>query len=340
MEQESGTTTPTVLTTSHDTRPLGASGVTVSALGVGTWAWGDKAFWGYGKTYTRTDIAAAFHASLAAGVDFFDTAEVYGGGMSERLLGAFARTADVPVLLASKFAPLPTRLSAVKALPQALDATLARLGVERLDLYQIHFPVPWMRVNPLMDALAAAVRMGKVRAVGVSNFPAKLLRQAHARLATHGVPLASNQVQYSLLHRTPETNGVLDACRELNVALIAYSPLAQGVLTTRYATGKLEKPAGPRRFLPRHSERGREQVRPVLDTLARIAAMHGKTVEQVALNWLISRDNHIIPIPGAKRAAQAEANAGTLGWRLTADEIATLDAASERYRNKAFWPLG
>ncbi len=115
--------------------------------------------------------------------------------------------------------------------------------------------------------------------------------------------------------------------------------MAQGVLTTRYATGPLDKPTGPRRFLPRYTERGREQVQPVLDALQKIAAAHGKSVEQVALNWLISRDDLIIPIPGAKRATQAEANAGALGWRLAAADMTALDAATERYRHKA-WPFG
>jgi len=325
--------TPTTFALTTDTRTLGATGIAVSAIGVGTWAWGDTAFWGYGKTYTRADANAAFRASLDAGINFFDTAEIYGRGMSERLLGAFTHAMDAPVVIASKFAPLPNRWNARKDLPAMLDRTLARLGVERLDLYQIHFRTPWSKSDDLMDALAAAVQAGKVRAVGVSNYTGSQMRRAHARLATHGVPLASNQVQYNLLHRTPETNGVLDACRELNVALIAYSPLAQGVLTARYANGDPGQVVGPRRFSRQWSEKGREKLRPLTDTLTMIAAAHEKTVEQTALNWLLSRDPHIIPIPGAKRASQAKANTGALGWRLSEAEVATLDDLTAQHRH-------
>lgn len=334
------TPTPTrALTT--DTRTLGETGITVSALGVGTWAWGDTAFWGYGGTYTRADAAAAFRASLDEGINFFDTAEIYGRGTSERLLGSFAHTIaspDAPLVLASKFAPLPNRWSVKKAIPEMLDQTLARLGVEQLGLYQIHWPVPWAKSDDLMDALAAAVHAGKVRAVGVSNYTGKMMHRAHARLATHGVPLASNQVQYSLLHRAPETNGVLDACRELNVALIAYSPLAQGVLTARYANGEIGKLSGPRRFSRQWSAKGREELRPLTTMLQEIAAAHEKTVEQVALNWLLSIDPRVIPIPGAKRATQATANAGALGWRLTDTELATLAGLTTAHR-RSFPPI-
>src|SRR5262249_1720593 len=158
-----------------------------------------------------------------------DTAEMYGAGESERLLGACRREDGRPITIASKFAPPLTPFSrtrsSARSLLKALDDSLARLGVEYIDLYQIHFPSPELKVDALMDVLAEAVQSGKVRAVGVSNYSAAMMRQAHARLASHGVPLASNQVHYSLLRRFPETNGVLAACRELDVALIAYSPL-------------------------------------------------------------------------------------------------------------------
>lgn len=314
-------------TTGRDTRRLGASGVTVSALGVGTWAWGDKSFWGYGKTYTRADIAAAFRESVAMGVGFFDTAEIYGRGVSERFVGAFARANTSPVVIATKYAPLPNRFSAAK-LPEMLDRSLARLGVAQVGLYQIHWALPYPPIEDLMDALAGAVQAGKVRAVGVSNYTADQMRRAHARLATHGVPLASNQVRYNLLHRQPERDEVLAACRTLDVALIAYSPLAQGLLTGKRAASADTVVAGPRRFSRRFRRAGNDEIRPVLDALKAVADVRGKTVEQVALNWLLNRDDVVIPIPGAKTAAQAHANAGALGWRLTAAEMATLDAAT------------
>jgi aryl-alcohol dehydrogenase-like predicted oxidoreductase len=223
-------------------RKLGASELVVPALGIGTMSWGERMM-GYGKTHTRDDVTQAYRACLDAGLNFFDTAEGYGMSENERLLGACRSRDDRPAIIATKyapaslFAPLPTRLSPY-ALLGALDRSLGRLGVERIDLYQIHFPTSPRRV----DALAEAVQTGKVCAVGVSNYSASLMRQAHAVLSRRGIALASNQVHYNLLHRYPETNGVLDACRELHVALIAYSPLEQGILTGKYRTTPQSKP--------------------------------------------------------------------------------------------------
>jgi aryl-alcohol dehydrogenase-like predicted oxidoreductase len=308
----------------NERRRLGASGIVVSALGAGTWSWGDAPFWGYGGMPDRTEIAAAFRASLDAGVTFFDTAELYGGGGSERLLGTLAREAGRAVIIASKFTPFPHRLSA-RTLHAALDHSLSRLGVETLDLYLIHWPYTLLRIEPLMDALAEAVRAGKVRAVGVSNFDAFGMRRAHDRLARYGIPLAANEVRYNVFARQPETNGVLAACRELDVALIAHSPLIHGVLAdddTPLSVG------GPRRFLPAYRGERLRAIHAMTATLRAIARARGCTVAQVALNWLLCQDDRIIPIPGAKRAAHARENAGALGWRLTDTELAIINRLS------------
>lgn len=316
-----------------DQRQLGASSIVVPSLGVGVWSWGDRRFWGYGQSYTRADISQAYKACLDVGLNFFDTAEIYGNGESERILGECIREDGRSVIIASKFAPLPTRISA-DALPRALDASLERLKVETIDLYQIHWPYSLIPFNALMDALAKAVRAGKVRAVGVSNYSASLMRRAHARLARHGIPLASNQVHYSLLYRKPETNGVLDACRELNVALIAYSPLEQGLLTGKYRVGNGHtfSPAGARRYMPAFRTGRRREMEPLMQTLERIAGTHDKTMGQVALNWLLSKDERVIPIPGAKNARQASENADAAGWRLTERECAQIDEASRSFQ--------
>ncbi len=312
-----------------DQRQLGASGIVVPSLGVGVWSWGDRGFWGYGQTYTRADISQAYKTCLDAGLNFFDTAEIYGNGESERILGECIREDGRPVIIASKFAPLPTRFSA-RTLLKALDASLERLNVEQIDLYQFHWPYSFIPQNALMDALAQAVRSGKVRAVGVSNYSAALMRRAHARLARHDIPLASNQVHYSLLYRKAESNGVLDACRELNVALIAYSPLEQGLLTGKYRVGNAQTitPTGPRRFTRAFRTAQRRRIEPLLQTLETVANAHGKTMAQVALNWLLSRDEFIIPIPGAKNARQASENAGAIGWRLSEEEFKQIELAS------------
>jgi aryl-alcohol dehydrogenase-like predicted oxidoreductase len=315
-----------------DQRQLGAPGIVVSPLGVGVWSWGDKSFWGYGKDYNRVDITQAYKACLDAGLNFFDTAEMYARGESERILGECILEDGRPVVIASKFAPLPNRLSA-RSLFKALDASLERLNVKTIDLYQIHWPYTIIGVNALVDALAEAVRSGKVRAVGVSNYGADLMRRAHARLARHDIPLASNQVHYSLLYRKPEKNGVLDACRELNVALIAYSPLEQGLLTGKYrvVAGQAISFTGPRRFSRTFRKSQRRKIEPLLQTMEEIAKAHSKTIGQVALNWLLSKDDCIIPIPGAKNVRQASENAGAIGWRLTKEEFERIDLASQPF---------
>ena len=308
--------------TFFDRVPLGATGIQISPMGIGTWAWGDTWFWQYGKGgYTDADLNAAYQASLAHGITFFDTAEIYGRGRSERLLGQFARKAGWPVVITTKFFPLPWRVSKGQ-LMRALRHSLDRLGLESVDLYQMHWPFPPVSIDTWMDAMADAVQAGLIRAVGVSNYNAEQTRRAHDALARRGVPLASNQVDYSLLQRKPETNGLLALCKQLNVTLIAYSPLAQGLLTGKYT------PQNPPPGL-----RGRRyggilaRIQPLTGLLREIGQAHGgKTPAQVALNWTISKGT--VPIPGAKNARQAIDNAGALGWRLADAEVAALDAAS------------
>ena len=199
--------------------------------------------------------------------------------------------------MATKYAPLAGR-GGPAAIAKGLAGSLRRLGVPRIDLYQMHWAdsqeVP---IAAAMDAFAAAVRDGQVAAVGVSNFRAGEMREAHAALARHGVPLASNQVHYSLLHRAPEVDGVLDTCRELGVTLLAYSPLEQGLLTGTYgpaAAAGLRAEAVVRR-------RQRRAARPVIDALTAMGAAHGVDAAVVALAWLL--------------AARRGAVAGRRDWR-------------------------
>lgn len=307
--------------------PLGATGMKISPLGIGTWAWGDTVFWQYGKGgYSDADLEAAYQASLAYGVNFFDTAEVYGLGRSERLLGRYARQAGWPVVIASKFFPFPWRLSSLQ-LRRALRKSLDRLGMERIDLYQMHWPFPPVPIAAWMDGLADAVQAGLIRAVGVSNYNVDRMQRAHAALARRGIPLASNQVEYSLWQRKPETSGLLEVCRQLGVTLIAYSPLAQGLLTGKYTA---ENP--PPGLRGRRYRRDLPRIQPLTGLLREIGAAHGnKTSAQVALNWAICKGT--VPIPGAKNARQARDNAGALGWRLSQDEVQALDRASARAAN-------
>jgi aryl-alcohol dehydrogenase-like predicted oxidoreductase len=316
--------------TTQQMRKLGTTDIEISPLGVGVWAWGDKGYWGYGTTYSKADITAAYKTSRDAGINLYDTAELYGRGESEKLLGEISRADGRPVIIASKFALYPWRFKAEK-LQSALNDTLNRLKIETIDLYQIHWPLPTLQIPDLMDELAKAYRAGKVRAVGVSNYSANQMLEAHALLGKHGIPLASNQVQFSLIHRQPEANGVLRTCQQLKVTLLAYSPLAQGLLTGKFDTKIKQQLAGSRRFLPNFNEGKLEQMRPLIGTLQQVARKYNQTVESVALNWLMSKDELVTPIPGAKTGKQAAANAAALGWQLSPDDVQTLDAASSQY---------
>ena len=305
------------------TVPLGQTDLRVSPLGIGTWAWGDRFFWNYGRDYHADDVRSAFATAVAEGITFFDTAEVYGMGRAERFLGEMVAQSEQPVVIATKFFPFPWRLRRA-AMRRALKLSLKRLGLESVDLYQIHFPWPPRSTDFWVSALGELVAEGLVRAAGVSNYNAEQMRRAHALLQTKGVPLASNQVHYSLLHRAPERNGVLNACRELGITLIAYSPLEMGLLTGKYTP---ENPPGGVRNR-RYSRAYLARIRPLIGLLREIGQAHGgQTPAQVALNWAICKGT--VPIPGAKNARQAQSNAGALGWRLSDDEIAALDAASE-----------
>lgn len=315
------------------TTSLGRSDLQVPRLGVGAMTWGDPAGIArlnpaklvYGGTGGYEKEQRAVEASLAAGVNLFDTAAMYSRGASERRLGELVGGQDV--LIATKFPP--GIFSRTEDMPGALDDSLERLGRSSVDLYQHHFPTPRVSIPDLMDRMADAVEAGKARAVGVSNYTAEQMRVAHAALAERGVPLASNQVEYSLLHRQPEVNGVLDACRELGVTLIAYQPLASGALTGKYTDG--QRPSGLRRFMGPFRGGGLEEVRPVVELLREIGARYSKTPAQVSLRWLMENE-HVLPIPGAKNGKQAADNAGALSFRLTPEEVEALDRATRAWR--------
>lgn len=306
-----------------DRIPLGKTDVHVPLLGTGTLAWGYRRLWGGTRSgYREEDCRGAFQASLSAGIDFFDTAEIYARGQSERLLGLFRQESGREIVIATKFMPWPWRLTRASLL-DALRMSLARLGISRVDLYQLHWPFPPVSIESWMDAMADAVEAGLVRAVGVSNCNVSQMWRASEALARRGLPLGSNQVEFSLLDRGPRRQALLKACDELGVTFIAYSPLGTGLLTGKYRPGK--PPSGIRRL--RYAHRlGRMQ--PLLSLMRRIGEAHsGKTPAQVALNWVMCKG--AVPIPGAKNAQQATENAGALGWRLTDDEVAALDEASE-----------
>ena len=311
---------------------LGQDGPSVTPLCIGTWAWGDKLFWNYGSDYDDKQLKEAFQAALETGTTFFDTAEVYGFGQSEEFLGQFMQQTDKPVQIATKFGPAPWRFTS-QSVADALTASLKRLRLDRVTLYQVHWPFTFLiSQETLINALADEVKRGRIEAVGVSNYSAEQMRQAHQILADRGVKLASNQVRYSMITRQIEYNGIFDTARQLGVTILAYSPLAQGLLTGKYTPDSSEKPTGARRLDTRFSKEGLQKYTPVISLLRQLAQKHDRTVAQVALNWLIAQGN-VVAIAGAKTAAQVRQNAGVLGWKLTDDEIAQLEQVTRPWLN-------
>eukprot|EP00984_Skeletonema_dohrnii_P029277 scaffold19743_cov100-Skeletonema_dohrnii-CCMP3373.AAC.1 len=305
-----------------------STSISLPPIGLGAWSWGDSLFWGYDKK-NDDELKNVFQYALDNKLPaFFDTAEAYGFGRSEELIGNFrdelCKTPEEreKVLVASKFAPLPWRSSREEVV-KACKASVKRLGAP-IDLYQIHYPNT-KNNEEYWDGLADCFEQGLVREVGVSNYGVDAVRACHASLAKRGIKLASNQIQMSLLYRWPIENGLLDACNELDVKVLAYSPLASGFLTGKYSSENL--PSGPR------GKTGKQlfqdgSCEELLALMKNIAENHGNEIpiSQVALNWLISKGT--IPIPGARSVGQVKKNLSTLEWSLTNDEVKQLDETS------------
>ena len=287
---------------------LGSTDIRVSRIGTGTNRW----------TFGENDepVYQVYKSLLDKGVNFFDTAEIYTGGKSERLLGACYKRDGRQPIIASKYRPSSSRGTKNDFL-ETLDGSLRRLGVETLDLYYIHFPPSTQSIEDLMDYMAEAWTSEKIRAVGVSNFDAEQMRRSAAQLEKHGMKLAANQVEYSLLNRGTETNGVLEACKDLDASLVAYRPIGRGQLASVAMTGSSSRDAAGSK---RESN---------LETLIQsIAEDHGGSVSQVAINWLLRRDDIVIPIPGATKVDHALENIGALDWIMSESEFNELDEAS------------
>lgn len=299
-----------------------SGGIGMPAIGVGCWSWGDdKGVWGwnaYDRSLSTSSIAGAFHSSLQNNLRLFDTAETYGSGLSEKIVGDLLRATPEnfrnEMVIATKFQPGKWSKSRVRpAMLRAARESCQRLGVKQIDLYQIHAPLHGDSLTDQGLGLADVVDAGLARAVGVSNFSLEEMRQVHAALATRGIPLATNQVEYSILRQLPETSGLKAGCEALGVKVLAYSPLAMGRLTGKYSARN--EPKGNRGFgaVPM------SQLEPLIEKLRQIAQRCGCTPGQVALAWVIAKG--AIPIAGAKNSEQAVQNAGALRCQLMPHEI-------------------
>ncbi|MDO8715596.1 MAG: aldo/keto reductase [Dehalococcoidales bacterium] len=310
-------------------RRLGKSDLQVTSIGLGCWQFsglkGSLNFW---NSPPQEEVDKIVKIALEGGINWFDTAELYGRGTSERALATAlckAGMANGDVVIATKWLPI---FRTAGNIPRTIGNRLECLSPCKIDLYQIHMPYAFSSIEAQMDAMAGLVKDGKIRYIGVSNFSANQMRRAHTALAKYGLPLVSNQVRYSLVNRNLEKNGVLDVARELDTSLIAYSPLAQGLLT-----GKFHKNPELVKKLPymRRMSLGRrvEKTRGLIKKLEDIADSHNCTASEVALSWVVNYHGDVmLAIPGATKTEQVHQNIGALTLKLTPEELAGLDKES------------
>ncbi len=312
-------------------RALGKTDLQVTPIGLGMMQFsGDGAFSVYMPGIAQEVKNQIVQAALEGGVNWFDTAEIYGMGASERSLAAALKAAGKggdEVVIATKWFPLFRFAGNIR---RTIDARQRMLNGYAISLYMVHQPWSFSTPEAEMDAMADLVEAGKIRAVGVSNFSAERMRRAHSRLARRGLPLAVNQVHYSLLHREIEHDGVLAAARELGVTIIAYTPLEYGLLSGKYHRDPalLKRQPFFRRWM---LERNLERTRPLIAAMEEIAARYNATLSQIALNWLIHfHGDVVVTIPGATSRRQAEENAGALRFRLSDEDLSRLDEISRK----------
>lgn len=299
---------------------LGKGGPNISEIGIGMWQAGGTS---WGSDVRDRDCIAAMARGVALGMDLADTAEVYGNGHSEEIVGrAIRKVGRDRVFVATKVSG--DHLHAAD-MERACRGSLRRLGIREIDLYQIHWPSPWDQV-PLaetMKALEGLVKRGRIRHIGVSNFAVRDLEEARNALSREDI--VSDQVQYSLLHREPES-GLLPYCQREGIGILAWSPIAKGLLAAKYSATRRPKDrirGDEALFKPANLR----AMQPLFHVLREAAKAHGKTPAQVALRWLAEHPG-VVPIPGVKRPEQAEENAGAAGWSLTRSERTLLDRTS------------
>jgi aryl-alcohol dehydrogenase-like predicted oxidoreductase len=315
-------------------RSLGKTDINVTPIGLGMMEFaGGGGLMGFAfPLIPQEEKNATVRAGLDGGVTWFDTAELYGNGISEASLSRALKAAgkrDADVLIATKWWPLFRMAGNIR---RTIDARLRYLDGYRIGLYMVHQPFGLSSREAEMDAMADLVEAGKIRSVGVSNFSPEQMRRAHRALQRRGLPLAVNQVQYSLLDRRIERNGVLDTARELGITIIAYTPLASGLLTGKYHRQPELLKHKPMYWRGRILRR-LGGSRPIVQALERIGAAHEVTAGQAALNWVIhARGDIVVTIPGVTSAHQAAENAAAMQFRLSQDEMGELDELSEAYR--------
>jgi aryl-alcohol dehydrogenase-like predicted oxidoreductase len=314
-------------------RRLGRTDLEISPIGLGCWQFSEGAglVGGFWEALPQDRVDEIVRVSLEGGVTWFDTAEAYGKGRSERALARALQAAGKrsgEAVVATKWQPFGRTARSIAA---TIGDRAEALAPYPIDLHQVHHWAGLSFVEAEMRAMADLVRAGRIRAVGVSNFGASRMRRAHAALAKRGLPLASNQMKYSLLDRRIERNGILAAAKELGVTIIAYSPLEQGILSGKFHDDPslIRRAPGPRRWMPAFRAKGLARTRPLVEELKTIAAAHGATPSQIALAWLVGfHGDTVVAIPGATRPHHARESAGAMALTLSPLELERLDALS------------
>lgn len=296
----------------------------MSVIGLGTWQFGSRE-WGYGSSYADQVAGEVLNKALDLGINLVDTAEIYAFGRSERIVGSAMAGRRRSAFVASKVFPVMPLAPVVE---RRARGSARRLGVEQIDLYQVHWPNPVVPLGTTMRGMRSLRDAGVIDHVGVSNFSLGRWQEADVAL---GSPVLSNQVEYSLVKRKPERE-LLGWAAGNDRVVIAYSPLAQGFLSGRYrAAAGSPRPGGMRTRSPLFQTDNLQKGEELLSVLDRVATAHDARPAQVALAWVISHPN-VVAIPGASSVAQVESNAAAADIELSSSEIAELDDASARFQ--------
>ena len=314
-----------------DRRTLGSKGLEVSAVGLG--CMGMSEFYGEGDD---TESTATIHQALEIGVDFLDTADMYGLGKNEELVGRAIAGRRDEVILATKFGVQrdggDSRSRGVNGRPEyvasAIDASLKRLGVDHVDLYYQHRVDPEVPIEETVGAMAEAVEAGKVRYLGLSEAAPDTIRSAHA---VH--PISAVQTEFSLFERGPEAE-ILPTVRELGIGFVPYSPLGRGFLTGRFRSTSDFGEGDFRNHDPRMGDDNMKENLGIVEEIERIAATHEVTPAQLAIAWVLAQGDDIAPIPGTRRVSRLEENAAASSVSLTTEQLASLAALPQPRGNR------
>ncbi len=316
-----------------DKRTLGKADIEVSPIGIGVmmWAGGKGIIWGRMPAIPDETKNTLIKEAYEGGVNFFDTAEMYGSGHSESSLAAALTVnsiEDKDVVIGTKWRPFPRR---ARNMRKSIKDRIKHLHPYSIDLFMIHLPYSFSSIKTQMNEMISLVQSNKIQSIGVSNFSEDQMREAHEVLEKHGIPLAANQVHYSLLRRNIERNGILNAAKELGITIIAYTPLGQGLLTGKYHANPtlLEKKFF---FFRRGAKKRLEKSTQLIETMIEIGKSYNATPSQVALNWLITYNGEtVVAIPGATKLGHAQESSGAMTFQLNQSEMNEIAQASENF---------